>query len=403
MTIYNGVVDNTSMHAGALKPSFARALTRKQPGQGFPLFLLLSQMKKATVTSWKHSYWVETVRATTLVVNGEIAAGVTTLVITANTEPIVNQIYRVPATGENIMITAIASSTSVTIRRAVGNVAAGVIATGAVLTFVGNAYEEGSTRPTAQRLNQTPVENYTQIFRNTWAVSGTVQAESFWEEAGGNPIAKDKDDAALFHALAIERAILLGQKTLFTHNNKPLHTMDGIESSIRSFAPAANITIAGGTTSYTQLIAAIDPAFNWTTPQSGTSRIGFCGAQALNVINQIGRLSGQYQIVEGQSQFGLSFSSFRTPRGTVTLMEHPLMTESAVMNSWLFVLDMSVLALGYLPGRDTDHKYFGAKGELSTDNSIDATGGVYTSELTLEFTNPDSSVLIRNLTAGVAG
>lgn len=397
----NGTVVNTSFNASQLKPSFASSLVRIQPGQGFPLFLLLSQMRKRTATQWKHGYWMETVRSTTVTVNAAHIAGDTALTIIANSDAIPKQVYRVPATGELIRVVSNVGTT-LTVTRAFGNVAAGAISSGSVLALVGNAYEEASTRPTAQRLIQTFVENYTQIFRNAWAVSGTVQAQTFWQEAGGNPVAKDKTDAALFHALDIERAILLGQKISTTDNGSPLHTMDGIESSIRLFAPAANITTAGATTSYQQLIDALDPAFNWVTPGSGNSRVAFVGAKALNVINEIARKSGQYQIMQGQTSFGLAFSSFITPRGSVTMMEHPLMTESAVMTSWMFVLDMSVLGLAYLPGRDTSHKFFGANGEIATDNSLDATGGVYTSELTLEFTNPGSSVLIKGLTAGVA-
>ena len=402
MGLYSGMVMTTSTNAAQKKPSFAPQLTRKQPHGVAPIFLLLSKLGTGTAAQVKHGYWSETVPFISLSVTTAADAGDTTLVVADSSQCAVGQVFQNPATLENVLVTGITDATHVAVTRGFGVTAAAAIALNQSLYMIGTAFEEASTLPTSQRMQQDYIDNYTQIFRSAWSISGTAMSEQFWEEAGGNPISKDKTDAAMFHLMDIERAILFGQKYMGTRNGKPIHTMDGIVSMLKQQAPA-NVTAAGGTTNYTQLEAALDPCFNTVVAGTPNERIVCTGAKGLKVVNSIGRLSGQYQLLQDQSMFGLRFQSFQTTRGTFHLLEHPMFNSNPDWSAYLLALDLTQLRVMYLANRKSLHKYWGAQGELHTDNGIDAQGGVFTSELTLESRNPSSCALITGLTAGAAG
>src|SRR5207244_9423256 len=67
-----------------------------------------------------------------------------------------------------------------------------------------------SLRPTSLTIAMTRITNYTQIFRNTWAVSGTNAATAMI--AGNGNEAESRQECSAFHAVDIEKALLFGQK-----------------------------------------------------------------------------------------------------------------------------------------------------------------------------------------------
>lgn len=405
MATYQGNTSSTTLDSRQKVPSFADALTRLMPNGVAPLYLLMSKMGEGTALQVEHAYWTETVPFPAMTLNAAVADGVaTTFTVLSTADVVPGSTFRSAATGEILRVETVASATSITVTRGVGNVAATAIGNTTKLYQVGSAFEEASTRPQAQRMQQTYTSNYTQIFRNAWAAADTVRALQFWQQAGGNPVSKDKVDAGMMHARENEKAKWWGQNIMGTKNNMPFHTKDGVESTIRTLAPASNITTAGSTTNYTQLEAAFDPVFNTiTSMQTGNTRLLFVGAQARKVINSIGRLNGQYQLMEGQTSFGLQFQQFKITRGNFVMIEHPIFNSNTDWAKNAFAVDLNVARLMYLAGRKTRHDNFGINGQISTDNGIDAVGGVYTSELTWECLNPSAYGVMYNLTAGAAG
>jgi hypothetical protein len=129
----------------------------------------------------------------------------------------------------------------------------------------------------------------------------------------------------------------------------------------------------------------------------------FVGGGARRVINDIGRLNGTYQLVDGMTGYGLQFQSFKTARGTFRMIEHPLFNSNVSWAKMAVAVDLSTFRVAYLGNRKTQHKYFNNDGENATDNGIDAQGGTYTSELTCVVKNPPANGIIFNLTAGTAG
>jgi len=312
-------------------------------------------------------------------------------------------ILRVDTTNENVLILSIISATQIQVQRAVGTVAAVAIAGSVSLWMVGNAFEEASLRPQSMVVVPSRITNYTQIFRNTWAVSKTLGATSVI--AGSGNIAESRQDCAAFHAADIEKALFFSQKFLGSRNGQPFHTMDGLISILTQNAPG-NITTLGATTNYTQLEAALDPAFNqMTDPKVPNMRVLFCGGVARRVIHQICRLNSTYFIQGNTTEWGLQFDTIKIPRGEFNIVEHPLFNAFGSTSTWAKMaigVDLSTFSVAYLQGRKTENNEFNASG-TQVDNGIDAQGGTLTTELTELVKNPAANVQLLNFTAAAVG
>lgn len=383
------------------KKSYASMLMRYFPNGGCPLFGMSAMFGTKTALQFEHGYFGKTMIFPSVVLDGAIADGTTgtfTVLSSANVLP--NMMLRSQETGEIVAVNTVPSSTSITVTRGVGVIAAGPMATAGALYQVGNAFEEGSVRPDNQYIVPSRVTNYTQIFRNSWKLTGTAAATQVI--AGDGNVAENRQDCALFHAVDIEYALIFGQKFLGTKNGQPFHTMDGIISRISQDAPG-NITPAGATTNFTQLEAMIDPLFNVATdPKTSNERVAFVGGQALRVLNGIGRLNGTYQLVDGQTNFGLRFKTFTLSRGSIRLIEHPLFNTNPTWAKTMLILESTNFDLAYLGGRKTMSQEYGVSG-TPVDNGIDAVGGTLTTELTMEMRHPTANGYITNLTAPAVG
>jgi hypothetical protein len=404
-----GIFNSALFTTDLAKKSFAGMITRLMPNGNAPLFGLTSMLSSEIALQQEHGFFTKTMLfpQLTLGAGGQTAAD-TTFTVTSTANIIPGMVMRVDSTGENVLVNSILSTTQVTVQRAVGSTAAAAIAGAVNLFQVGTAFEESSLRPNALAINPVRVTNLTQIFRNTWAISESVRATQMI--AGDTNIAENRQDCAAFHAADIEKALFFSQKFQGTRNGQPFRTMDGIFSIVSNLAyypssySAANVTVAGATTNYTQFEAAFDPAFNQTTdPKVANERVLFVGGTAKKVINNIGRLNGTYYMVDGQTTWGLQFSTIKIARGTFRIIEHPLFNTNSSWSKMAVAVDMSSFNLAYLGDRKTQNKEFNMNGKDAADNGIDAVGGTLTTEMTLLIKNPPAFAIMTNLTAGAAG
>ena len=384
-------------------------ITRLMPNGNAPLFGLTSLLPEENAKAIEHGFFTKTMLFPEGKLNGAILDGIDTtwtLDTTANLLP--GMILRVNTTGENVIIDSITNTTDLVVTREVGTVTAIAIADNVDLYQVGNAYEEASDRPTAQNVIPVRVTNLTQIFRNTWTISDSARATMVI--AGEENIAESRQDCAAFHATAIEQALFWGQKSSGTRNGQPFRTMDGLINEIQDlqyYPPSysvTNFTIAGATTNWTQLEAALDPSLNQVTdPKGGNERMLFCGATAMVVLNNIGRLNGTYQLIDGQTSWGLQFRTLKTSRGTFRLVEHPLFNTNSTWSSMAVGVDLPTFRLAYLGNRKTQNKEFNTSGNQASDDGIDAVGGTLTTECTAVMKNIPANLVIENLTAAATG
>jgi len=407
-----GIFTSAVLTQDLAKKSFAAMITRLMPNGTAPLFGLTSMLPSDTAVQTEHGFFTKTMLFPQLTIGagGQTAAD-TTFTVTSTANILPGMIMRVDASGENIIINSVISSTQVSVTRAIGTVAAASIAATVNCYQVGNAYEEGSIRPQSLIINPVRITNLTQIFRNTWAITDSVRATMMI--AGDTNVAESRQDCAGFHAADIEKALIFGQKSQGQRNGQPFRTMDGLISIVGnlsyypSYYSAANINTAGGTTNYTQLEGFLDPVFNQATdPKVANERVLFVGGGAKRVINNIGRLNGTYYIVDGQTSYGLQFSTFKTARGTFRMIEHPLFNSNTSWSKMAIAVDLSTFRVAYLGDRKTQNKEFNMpdKSDMDvSDNGIDAVGGTLTTEMTCVVKNPPANSIIYNLTAAAAG
>ncbi len=403
-----GIFSTSGFATDLAQKSFAGMITRLMPNGQAPLFGMTSMLPSETAVQIEHGFFTKTMLFPEMTLNGAIASGaVTVFTVTSTLNLVPGMVMEADSTKEHILINAIISGTQVSVTRGVGTVAAGAIADLVKLFQVGNAYEESSLRPNALQINPVRITNLTQIFRNTWALSGSAQATQVI--AGESNVAENRQDCAGFHAADMEKALFFGQKFQGTRNGQPFRTMDGlinIVSNLTFYPPsysAVNVFTAGATTNYTQLQGFLDPVFNQSTdPKVGNERVIFAGGQARRVLNDIGRLNATYFLQNGQNSYGLQFAEFRIARGTFRVIEHPLFNSNSSWSKMAVAVDLSTFRVAYLGGRKTKREEFNQNG-MVVDNGIDAVGGSLLTEMTCVVKNPPANAVIFNLTAAAVG
>lgn len=396
---------NTSTFTTDLaKKSFSAMITRLMPNGQAPLFGITSMLKEETAYQPEHGYFAKTMIFPSVTLNAAVADGVATTFTVVSSENIVpGMVLQHATTRENVLVTSVTNSTTIVVARGIGTVAAAAMSTSTVLYVIGNAYEEASTRPQSLVIVPTRTINYTQIFRNTWMLSGTALATSVI--AGGSPDAETRQDCAMFHAVDIEKALLWGQTYSGTRNNMPFRTMNGLINRV-TVAASGNVTTLGATTTWTQLEAALDPVFEQVTdPKNPNERVMFVGGAARRIIHAICRLNSTYMINDQMTEWGLQFDTLKLPRGRINMVEHPLFNAFGSTASWGkmgIAVDLPTFGLAYMTGRKTQSREFNMSG-TPVDSGIDAVGGTLTTELTCLVKNPAANGVLYNFTAGAAG
>lgn len=409
----SGIFTTTNLTTDLAKKSFAGMITRLMPNGSAPLFAMTSMLQSETAVATEHGFFTKTMLLPQVTTYASTHASTDTLINVASTANILpGMILQInnSASYENLIVNSIVSATQMTVTRAVGTVAAATIPASTDMYQVGNAFEESSVRPNSLIINPVRITNYTQIFRNTWAISDTIRQTMMI--AGDTNIAESRTDCAKFHAADIEKALLFGQKSQGTRNGQPFRTMDGLINIVGTagnypsyYAGVTNVYTAASTTTYPQLEGFLDPMFNQNTdPTIGNERLLFVGGTAKKVLTAIARLAtgSMYHIMNGQTSWGLQYSTIKTSRGAFNLVEHPLLNSNTTWSKMAIGVDLSTFRVAYLGDRKTQNKEFNADNDAN-DNGIDAVGGTLTTEMTCVVKNPPANGVVYNLTAGAAG
>jgi len=398
MAIYGGVFNTTKNPTELNAKSFAATILRRFPNGSAPLFGMTSMTGKSKAKSSTHGYFTKTMEFSRVVTTAAYVAGDTTIAVVSTAGIVPGHVLYNPTTGENVRVLTVASATSLTISRAFGRIAAAAIASGATLVAVGNAQPEGSARPVPRSLATVYVSNFTQIFRNAWALTDTARAS--YAEMGYSNIAENKQDCMVFHSTDIESAILFGQAKMDTSGAQPIHSTQGIIDAIKQYAPG-NVTAAGATTTYDQLVTMLEGAFQYSTSLGESKTRALFGDQrAIKVLNAIGRtFPNDISMTQEETSYGMQFTRFRFYKGEINLIEHPLMNGLATAPGLAVVVDLPALKLAPMDGRDTKSEGYGVGGTNSDGSGVDSQGGSITTELAVELINPASCAVITGLTA----
>jgi len=393
--VFNTTVNPTELNTR----SFAGTMLRLFPNGSFPLWGLLSQQPRSTAKSSTHGYFSKTFMFGYVQANGGETNVEVAITVDSTVGMLPSMILYNPATRENMRITTVDSATQVTVVREFGRVAAAAIADDQKLLVIGSAFAEGSARPDARNMTIVHIPNFTQIFRNAWAVTDTARASLV--EAGFGNVQENRRDCSMLHSVEAESAIFFGQAEMNTAGAQPIHTTQGIYDATDQYAPA-NTNTAAATTTFDQLVALVEPAFQYSTDMGNAKqRVAFVGSTALKVLNDIGRMSGQVTLSQEETSFGMQFTSFKFYKGRINLIEHPLFNGLPELAKLMVVTDLSALKLAFMNGRDTKPEEYGGDGKNNA-NGVDAVGGSLTSEFAVELVNPYACCIVEGLTAAAA-
>lgn len=354
---------------------FRESILFFNPNGTAAIFGLTSKAGKKTVKDPEFAWWNETQNLVRLQVNGALAAGDTTVTVDSAdpTASTLNRLYgtathlkagdillvepaadAVTFTTELIRVESVLSDTQFTVTRGAGGTTPASISNDVYLLLLNSAYAEGTAAPSAVSRNPVKFSNYTQIFKDTYELTGTADAT---EARTGNPWSNDKKRKMFDHARGIEMGILFGRKYEGTGTNgKPMRFMGGLREFIPQATPAngGRSTVFGSAVTVSTFLDAVSPMWDFDT-EGGDTRVAMCGNQAIIELNKVFQNATNARMELGNviKLYGLDMREFILPRGRLLMYSHPLLSQHSLYKKSMFALDFSSIKYVALQGRDT--------------------------------------------------
>lgn len=339
-----------------------------------PLTALTAVMKSESVTDPKFHWFEKRLQTRRVALNANLAAStggtVQTITVVSGalglkagdllTVEQTNELLYVNSTPTSDTSISVVRGYSITIGAATSAVTYNAAGINPNLKVTGSAYEEGSSAPDPISFDPTEYSNYTQIFRNAYALTGTAQHV---KTRTGDEVKEAKREAAEYFSIDMEQSFFFGQKAVTTRNGKILRMTQGVKSVIDTLAPQNVFAAPSGNVTMDWLEATMVTLFRY----GSSEKMAFCGLTFLQAISQAVRknFEGKFEITENIKEYGMTVRRLITPAGTLVLKAHPLFsqqqggsTAGTAYTSWdngAFVLDMSKLKYKYVEGRDMQH------------------------------------------------
>lgn len=310
-----------------------------------------------------------------------------------------NTVLMNQATGEHMLITAIASdNATLTVIRGLSGTTAQTITTDDRIQSIGTAHEEGGDRPEPVAQRGEERTNYVQIFKNAWAITGTAKSVDF---ITGSQIARNKQQCFGYHAEDIERAFWFGRKEIRVLNGKQTRLSDGVVAQIEAYGgqvESANSGSTAGALSLWDLREWMRKIFDVQVKGERNERIAFTGSRTLGLIQQMVHRDSQYNIEKRETEHGLKVTKILGFNGDLTLMTHPMFTENDVWQGEITVLHPALIAKR-IKRKTWQGEY--TEGRMN-NNGKDADEGYIGIEMGFELRGAPSMGIYRNIQSSAA-
>lgn len=319
------------------------------------LTYVMSKLPTRTVTDPEYKIFEWRLPDMAFTVNGEVAINATTITFnvpaTTPTKGLkAGDMLRDETSGEVVRVLADPVSpylTATVVRYWGGTNTGAVITDDSVLRWVGSAYEEGSRGPTAISRTHTVVSNYTQIFKDLVKVTRTAERTKTRPQ---KPWPQLKGEALERITYKIEYAMLYGVDAETTGpDGEALRSTAGIRHLLTT-----NVTDFSSGVDLDTFEDGLESVFKY----GSKTKMGLCGNRALNIINRMvtrnSMLTYNMESLPKSQTYGLNVTRLTCPFGTLNLVPHPLMTESAAWTKDMFVLDMKYIEQVVMAGGDLE-------------------------------------------------
>lgn len=240
--------------------------------------------------------------------------------------------------------------------------AAGVdvsVATHTRIIIIGNSNPEGGVMPMPIVYEARPMENSTQIFRNTLEITRTL----LQTELKQNPqkYQEMRQDITIEHALEMEKTFLFGRRSFARgYNGKPERTTQGLVEAIRQYGIYSNAqtnTLVPG--------AIGDPFVQWgraylqallpTVFEYGSNqKLAFAGNGALAAIQELIQDLGYFTYDVTTTAYGLRVNRWVTAFGEILIKTHPLFNLEPAFRNSMIIFEPAKISYKYI--QDTIYK-----------------------------------------------
>jgi len=345
-----------------------------------PLTLLTKKIDKRVTVNPEFKWMEEESLVKTDQVNDGtgMTSGDTTMAVDNGSRFRAGDVVKIPRTGEQVLVTAVASN-DLTIIRGWGSTAAAAIVDNDPIVIVGNANQEHATKRNMIIGDQTIRTNYTQIFRTPFGISRTAANSEMY---GGKDLAHIRMMQLIEHQKEIERAFWFGEPKEDLTGTHPRRATGGVDYWI-----STNATDAGGALTQIEFNTFLRTGFRY-----GSKKKWLFAAPI--VVEAISYWAAQkLQVSVNEKTFGISVMEYLTPFGSVSIVLMNLFTEVTLYSGYAYLIDVEGLAYRYLENSDT---------KLKTNiqaNDADGQEDEYLTECGLQFNNEKKSALLYNVTS----
>jgi len=391
MTAIQGL-RGTGQFTTDFRPTNYRELfTLLEPNGTAPLQALLAMTSSESTDDPKYNHFRDELPDRTLVAASAATNSATSVVYTNDDDEafiLAGTMIYVPSTGEVMRVTANNTTTNtLTVDRGIGQSGTGqAIASGAELVIAGHADQEGGTSPDPVSFDATTDFNYTQIFKTSISVSGTLQNTYL---RTGDKEQEQLTKSLKLHMGDIERAMFFGRRDEVNGSTAtPTRYTGGLLSMITNVSDAASAFTTANTITekeFDRLL--VEDIFAY----GSNEKIAFCGPRCISNLMEIGK--NRWQPTAIDNAYGVSFTRYTTFAGDLLVYMHPMFRQVAGLEKQMIVLDMPHLKYRYMEGRDTS---------LVRDvqnNDFDGVKHMYMTECGLEMTHSKVHHVIKNWNA----
>ena len=381
MSNISGVRTTTNINQNRRVIDMAQDIALMDPNESpFVTFLKLAKKDTRVVYNPKFEWLEDDLLEGATAVNyaSGYASSATSIVVDDGSIIRAGDVLHLPATGENLLVTAVSTNT-LTVVRGYGSTAAAAITDDDPVVNLGPAMAENSGLRGVVSTTAANKYNYTQIFRTPFSLSGTEAASALY---GGKDRSYQRRKSSLEHKRDIARAMYFGQRKEDTSGSTPRRTMGGVlEFLAGSDSCAFNSSTRPITyRNFDNYVA--KPAF----AHGSGEKLLIAGPYLASAINCWAE-NKLVSAVDMDTTYGIRVKDLITTYGDLKVIYDPLLDVGAYAG-YGFILDAENLRYVCLDGRDTKLR-MGVQ-----DNDVDGVIDEYLTECSLEVRCPKTHFLI---------
>jgi len=269
-------------------------------------------------------------------VNGAHNSSTTTLTVTDTSMLQDGDMLINPATDERILITDVASTTSLTVLRGHGGSADSILAAEQLL-LVSDSHEEGAVTRSIKSVQVDEQYNYTQIIKTEWGVTNTEMNSKSRGKTSMEELAREK---LYLHRKKIEKALIYSTKAEITTGDNTQRTTDGFINMLTS-----NIYDFSMYPTEYEMDNFLEAPFTY-----GSKRKWFiCGPPWVTLFTRWAK--GKLQISDNAKKYGLpAMKSYESAHGSIDIIKSHVLA-GTYYKYWGMLLDPKYAKMRYLSNR----------------------------------------------------